>query len=170
MSIPTVTTERLVMRAHRSEDADAYAAMSADDEVMRWVGGTMDRPTAWRSMATIVGHWTLRGYGRWALEVRDTGELAGNAGLWYPDGWPGVEVGWTLAREHWGRGYATEAAGAALAWGWRNLDLDRIISVIDPVNERSQAVARRIGSRPTDEVFDYRGQRIQIWEVLRPSA
>ena len=168
--IPTLITERLVMRGHRAEDADAFAATSADDEVMRWVGGTMDRPTAWRHMATLVGHWSLRGYGRWALELRDTGELVGNAGLWYPEGWPDTEVGWTLAREHWGHGYATEAAKAALDWGWRELDLDRIVSIIAPANERSQAVARRLGSRPTDEVFDYEGLRATVWEALRPDA
>jgi RimJ/RimL family protein N-acetyltransferase len=170
MTIPDLRTERLLMRGHRAEDADAFVAMAADDEVMRWVGGTMDRPTAWRHMATLVGHWTLRGFGRWALELRETGELVGHAGLWYPEGWPGIEVGWTLARGHWGQGYASEAARAALDWGWRELDATRIISVIEPANERSQAVARRIGSHPTKEVFEYSGKRLTVWEAIRPGA
>lgn len=168
MTIPTIPTERLVMRGHRAADAEAYVALCADEEVMRWVGGTMDRPSAWRHMAAQLGHWALRGYGRWALELRATGELAGHAGLWHPDGWPDVEVGWTLGRSHWGEGYASEAARAALDWAWRETPFDRIISIIDPANERSQGVARRIGARPTDEVFEIGGVRAVVWETLRP--
>jgi RimJ/RimL family protein N-acetyltransferase len=168
--IPELRTERLVMRGHRADDADAFAELSADDEVMRWVGGPMERGRAWRHMATLVGHWELRGYGRWALEVRETGELVGHAGLWCPEGWPGIEVGWTLARAHWGSGLATEAARASLEWGWRELGLDRVISLIDPGNLRSQAVARRIGAHPTDEVFHYEEAQLTVWETLRPSG
>jgi RimJ/RimL family protein N-acetyltransferase len=168
MNVPTLTTERLLLRPLRHEDTDAFAALCADDEVMRWLGGTMDRHTAWRHMATLAGHWPLRGYGRWAVEERESGELAGHVGLWFPEGWPAIEVGWALARPAWGRGIASEAARASLDYAWSEVGLDRVISLIDPTNERSQSVARKIGERPTDEHFDFKGTRLTIWEILRP--
>ncbi|MDQ3934543.1 MAG: GNAT family N-acetyltransferase [Actinomycetota bacterium] len=166
--IPAIETERLLLRAFRHEDTDAFAALCADDEVMRWVGGTMERGRAWRHMAALTGHWTLRGYGRWAVEIRATGELAGHVGLWFPEGWPAIEVGWTLARAAWGQGIATEAATASLDYAWREVGLDRVISLIDPANERSQSVARKLGMRPTDERFVFDDTVLTIWEALRP--
>jgi RimJ/RimL family protein N-acetyltransferase len=168
--IPTIETEQLVMRAFTNADTDAFAALCADDEVMRWLGGTMDRNRAWRHMATLVGHWRLHGFGRWALELRETGELVGHVGLWFPEGWPAIEVGWVVARQAWGRGIAPEAARATLDYAWDEAGLDRVIHLIDPVNERSQSVARKIGSRPTDERFDFAGKQLTIWEKLRPRA
>ena len=167
-TIPEIVTERLRLRPLRDADIDAYAAICADDEVMRWVGGTMDRPTAWRHMAAVAGHWLLRGYGRWAVDVRATGELAGHVGLWYPEGWPAIELGWTLARSAWGNGYATEAAVAGLDYAWGEVGLERVVSLIDPANERSQSVARKLGMRPTAETFHFGGGALTIWEVLRP--
>ena len=168
MEIPTLTTERLVMRPFRQDDIDAFAAMCADEEVMSWLGGTMDRNTAWRHMATLTGHWRLRGYGRWALELLETGELAGHVGLWFPETWPAIEIGWALARNAWGSGIATEAARASLEYAWTEAGLDRVIHLINPENERSQSVARKIGSRPTDEHFQLNGYDLVIWEQLRP--
>ena len=167
-AIPTLQTERLVLRPFRQEDTDAFAALCADDEVMRWLGGTMDRPIAWRHMATLTGHWRLHGFGRWAIEERDSGEFAGHVGLWYPEGWPAIEIGWALTRRAWGRGIATEAAQASLDYAWNEVGLDRVIHLIDPANERSQSVARKLGSQPTDEHFDFGPLRTTIWEVFRP--
>src|SRR5215470_13677785 len=111
----TLGTERLSLRMFRESDLDAYAGMCADPEVMRYPARKpMTRAEAWRNMAMVLGHWQLRGYGLWAVEDRESGLLAGRAGLWRPEGWPGLEVGWTLRREFWGRGYATEAGRAAL--------------------------------------------------------
>jgi RimJ/RimL family protein N-acetyltransferase len=171
VNVPVLTTERLVMREPAESDLDAVAAICADPEVMRWLGSEpLDRAESWRRMAYLVGHWRLRGFGQWALERRDTGECIGQAGLYRPEGWPGTEVGWTLAREHWGGGFATEAARAALDWGWRELrDLERIVSVIAPSNERSTAVARRLGMTDSGERFDFRDHRHVVWELLRPA-
>lgn len=170
MNVPALTTERLVMRELVESDLDGIAALYADPEVMRWLGGDLlDRAEAWRRIAFLIGHWRLRGFGQWALERRDTGELAGYAGLFRPEGWPGIEVGWTLARGHWGNGYATEAARAALGWGWQELDVDRIVSLIVPKNERSTAVARRLGMSDSGERFDHRGHHHVVWELLRPA-
>jgi RimJ/RimL family protein N-acetyltransferase len=143
--IPAVLTERLLLRAFGEDDLDAYAAMLADEEVVRFVGGLQSREDAWRNMALLLGHWTLRGYGWWAVCDRSTGALLGRCGLWFPEGWPELEVGWAFARSAWGNGYATEAATAAIAWGAAELGLRRIASVIDPANTRSRAVAERLG-------------------------
>ena len=108
-------TERLILRMFRDSDFDAYAEMCGDTEVMKYLGGpTMTRSEAWRSMAMVVGHWQLRGFGLWAVEERRAGCLVGRVGCWRPEGWPGLEIAWTLRRAFWGQGYATEAARAAL--------------------------------------------------------
>ena len=103
---------------------------------------------AWRDMAIMAGHWALKGFGHWALEERDSGELVGRAGLYLPPDWPEVEVGWTVARPHWGKGYAPEAARAACEWGRRELALDHVISLIHPSNARSIRVAQKLGEQP----------------------
>jgi RimJ/RimL family protein N-acetyltransferase len=147
VNVPELRTERLVMRGFRDQDLDEWAALSSDPEVTRWVGhpNGVTRETAWRLMAYFVGHWELRGCGQWALVQRETGELIGRAGLFYPEGWPGLEVGWLVGRAHWGRGYAPEAGRAALDWARTDLGADRVISLIDEHNERSQRVAEKLG-------------------------
>ncbi|HZW31265.1 MAG TPA: GNAT family N-acetyltransferase [Isosphaeraceae bacterium] len=139
-------TERLVLRMFRESDLDAYAAMLGDPEVMRYLApNPMTRAEAWRNMAMVLGHWQLRGFGLWALEERASGLLVGRAGCWLPEGWPGFEVGWALRRECWGRGYATEAARAAVHHAFTALGQTRVISLIRPDNARSIAVAARLG-------------------------
>lgn len=147
--VPRLLTERLVLRAFRPSDVGAYAHICADPEVMRHLGGRVwSRTESWRHMATMLGHWTLRGYGSWAVERREDGAFLGRVGCIEPDGWPGFEVGWTLGREHWGHGYATEAATAALRWARDVLGKDRVVHLIADDNERSAAVARRLGALP----------------------
>jgi RimJ/RimL family protein N-acetyltransferase len=145
--VPELRTERLLMRGWREDDFEQYAAICADREVMRWHGEPrgLEAPEAWKSLAMWVGHWELRGFGHWLLELPDTGELVGRAGLYYPAGFPGVEVGWTVSRAHWGRGYAPEAARAACEWGHRERGLDHIISLIEPANTSSIRVAEKLG-------------------------
>ena len=143
--IPRLETPRLVLRAWQHSDIEAYAPMLADADVMRFLGGPVDRAEAWRRMAQHAGHWSLRGYGNWAIERRADGALLGRAGLWEPDGWPDLELGWMLARAAWGHGYATEAARAALEWSWNTLAAERLISIVHAENEASARVARRLG-------------------------
>src|SRR6478609_391042 len=138
---PRLETPRLVMRGWRDEDLDAHAAMSADPEVQRYLEGVLDRVQSRRSMAFHTGHWVLRGYGNWVVERKSDGAVLGRVGLWNPEGWFGVEVGWKLARHAWGQGYATEAATAAITWGFDHLGVDRLISVINPENSASLSVA-----------------------------
>jgi RimJ/RimL family protein N-acetyltransferase len=146
-TVPRVVTPRLLLREWRAADAEPHAAMCADPEVMRHLGGTLGGPESRKQMAEHAGHWTARGYGKWAVERRDTGEWIGRVGLWDPPDWPEVEVGWTLARAAWGRGYATEAAAAAIGWAWAELACRRVVSLIESDNAASIAVARRLDMR-----------------------
>ena len=162
---PILSTARLKLRQFRGADWDAYAAMCADPEVMRHIGagGPLSRDDAWRSMAGMLGHWTLRGYGMWAVEERDTGRLVGRAGFIDPPGWPGFELGWLLGREHWGRGYAREAAQAALFVAFRILGRVSAISLIRPANERSIRLAEALGAIQGEPLDDFMGGPVQVW-------
>ena len=157
-------TRRLLLRAPREDDLDAWAALHADFEVMRWLGRerALDRDEAWRELAYLLGHWELRGFGQWVLERLDTGELVGRAGLYLPEGWPGLEVGWTLARPSWGKGFATEAGHASLDWAFAELDTDHVISLIAPGNERSRRVAERLGETYEGRTRDARAPRAHL--------
>jgi RimJ/RimL family protein N-acetyltransferase len=148
--VPELRTERLLMRGWGDSDLDAWAAIAADPEVMRWVGSPkgMDREEAWRHLAYLAGHWVLRGFGLWAVEERETGQLVGRVGLLYPEGWPGLEVGWLVTRSRWGRGYAAEAARASMDWARAELGADHLISLIADENERSARVAEKLGMAP----------------------
>ena len=146
LDIPVLRTERLVLRGLREDDLDQFTAVFSDERVYRWFGGDAPaRDDMWRSMAMHLGHWALRGYGQWALELADTGALIGRAGLWRPEGWPGLEVGWAVSAEHWRRGYASEAGAAALRWAFEHLDTDEVISVTLPDNTASRGVMEKIG-------------------------
>ena len=164
----TLLTERLRLRPFRDEDIDAYAAMSADPEVMRYLGdrSPLSRDDAWRQMAMFAGHWQLRGFGVWAVEERASGSFVGRVGLHYPEGWPDREVAWTLARPFWGRGFALEAARAALAHAFETLDWRRAISMVDPANHRSIRVAERLGERREGEIT-LRGHRLLLYAIDR---
>lgn len=170
MDAVQLETDRLTLRMWREEtDFEAYAKMTADPEVMRFLGGqTFNRMEAWRNMAFHVGHWELRGYGHWAVEEKATGEFAGRIGFMNPVGWPAFEIGWTLAREFWGRGYATEGAHRALAYAFDELDKEHVISLIDPRNKNSIKVAERLGETQegTVELF---GREVLIYGIDRPA-
>ncbi len=169
--IPIIETERLILRGWKPEDFEAHARFMADPDVVRYLSGeTLSRNDAWRNMATIVGHWMLRGYGFWALERKSDGAFVGRCGLWNPEGWPALEVGWTLGKEYWGQGYASEAACAALDFAFLTQNVDRMISIIDTRNIASQKVAERLG--------ETRGERreltiagkifiVDIWSISR---
>lgn len=166
--MPRLETARLILREWQATDADAYAVLTADPEVMRYTGGVMDPEQSWRSMALHAGHWTLRGYGNWVAERASDGEFLGRVGLWNPEGWLGLEIGWTLARNAWGNGYATEAARAAMYWAWTALNTPRLISVIHPDNTASARVAERLGMAWLRSE-DLRGQTVSVFGIERPA-
>jgi RimJ/RimL family protein N-acetyltransferase len=141
-------TERLVLRPFRASDIDAYAALCADPEVMKFLsasGNPISRADAWRQMAMYLGHWALRGFGTWAVEERQSGDFVGRVGLHYPEGWPDRELGWTIARRFWGRGYAGEAARAAIDHAFGALDWSHLVSLVHADNHRSARLAERLG-------------------------
>ena len=152
IEIPTLTTERLILRGYRESDAHAIAALHGNPEVIKFLSpdgepepGLAD---AWEHIAKHVGHWALKGCGKWAVDERATGRFVGRVGLYDPPyDWPGLELGWTLTRDCWGKGYATEAARAALAWGFETFKANEIISAIHPDNAASIRVAVRLGER-----------------------
>lgn len=144
--IPTVMTERLVLRAFEETDLDAYAALNVDPEMGRYLWGTSDRASTWRGMASLVGHWHLRGYGMWALADRSTRQFLGRAGLYNAEGWPGIEMAWSVARSHWNRGLATEAGRAVLRYAFEVVGVDHVISLIHPDNAASIRVAEKLGA------------------------
>ena len=94
-----------------------------------------------------MGHWQMRGYGHWAVEEKASGRMIGRIGFLNPEGWPGFEIGWTLASHAWGKGYATEGGKRALAYAFKELDQRHVISLIHPDNKPSMRVAERLGEK-----------------------
>jgi RimJ/RimL family protein N-acetyltransferase len=169
MTDVVLETDRLILRMWQENDFDSYARICADPDVMRYLGGkVLSRAEAWRHMALMIGHWHLRGYGHWAVEEKETGTFAGRIGFFNPDGWPGFEIGWTLGREFWGKGYATEGARRALAYAFDELGKKHVISLIHPENLASIRVAERLGEKPegTAEIL---GTQVLVYGVDRPT-
>ena len=143
-----IRTERLLLRRWREADREPFAALNADPAVMEHLQGLMSRERSDDFLDRIEAHWREHGWGLWAVEVPGVAPFVGYVGLWpadYVTGAPMVEVGWRLAREQWGRGYATEAAREALRVGFTEIGLDEIVSFTVPQNRRSIAVMERIG-------------------------
>ena len=142
-----IETSRLILRPIRWEDFDAWAAFMADPNATRFLGGAQPRPLAWRTMMTMAGAWYLRQPSMFSVVEKASRRWVGRLGPWMPDGWPGPEVGWSIIRECWGRGYAVEGATAAIDWAFEHLGWSEVIHSIAPRNHASQSVARKLGSR-----------------------
>lgn len=144
-----IHTERLILRHWTAADRAPFAEMNADPEVMRWFPATLSRAESDALADRIDGHFDAHAWGLWALEVADTGEFAGFTGLARPrfeaHFTPAVEIGWRLPRWAWGRGYATEAARAGLAYAFGTLELDEVVSFTPAGNRPSRAVMERLG-------------------------
>ena len=157
---PAIATERLVLRRWRESDREPFAALNADPVVMEHYPGVLDRAASDAMIDRVEAGFDRRDFGLWAVEVPGVAPLAGFVGLSEPSFeahfTPVIEVGWRLAREHWGRGYATEGAAAAAAFGFDTVGLDEIVSFAIPANERSIRVMERIGMShdPADD-FDH---------------
>ncbi|MCF6234650.1 MAG: GNAT family N-acetyltransferase, partial [Rhodobacteraceae bacterium] len=143
--IPTLTTNRLTLRAPCKADFDVFAEFFTSKRA-QYVGGPATQEQSWRMLATELGHWPLRGFGRWAVEETATGKFAGIIGPWYPLGWPEPEIGWDLMNGFEGYGYATEAALASLNYAYQTLGWKTAISLVSPPNAGSRRVAQRMGA------------------------
>jgi len=170
-----LVTARLRLRRWRDGDVDALAAINADPGVMRWIGdgSVRDRAATGAELAASQQLWRVRGFGRFAVEIRDTGELAGLTGMAVPDDvpevMPAVEIGWRFARAHWGRGFATEAAQAALQFAFTDAGLDRLVGVHVVGNDASARVMLKLGMRfqlaTTEVVY---GRPVHVYAIGRP--
>ncbi|MGF1647002.1 MAG: GNAT family N-acetyltransferase [Kineosporiaceae bacterium] len=168
LDIPTFTTERLRLTAFDEERHFEGVAAFFADPVSATYGGPCDRADAWRKFATYLGHWVIRGYGPWAVETRAAGEFVGIVGPWYPEGWPEPEITWALLPAQHGRGYATEAAGAALSAAYDVFGWTTATSVIASGNTPSIAVAERLGAVRQAEV-GYRYGAAYLYRHRPPS-
>jgi len=175
-----IETERLILRLPRSADFERYAELHANAEAARFIGGAMPRAAAWRKFLQMPGAWAVQGFGMFSIEDKASGEWLGQLGPWQPEGWPGTEVGWALHPSAWGKGYATEAAVAAIDWTFARLGWNEIIHCIDADNRPSQALAERLGSSvrgpsrlppPYDDVVvDVWCQSREQWLARREAA
>lgn len=161
--IPTLSTDRLTLRAFRPSDWDAFAAMEADPEVRRYRGNDLrTRPEVWATMQFALGQWALRGYGLFAIERTPDAAFIGFAGILHPAEWPEPELAYSLAQGAWGRGFATEAASAARAWAFARPGFSRLASFIIAGNARSVHVAEKLGATRDGTVM-IRGFEVERW-------
>jgi RimJ/RimL family protein N-acetyltransferase len=175
---PTLETARLLLRPASADDFEAYAAFMADPASAHFLGGVQNRSTAWRGLAQIVGSWTLRGFSMFSMIEKASGRWIGRAGPWFPEGWPGLEVGWAVVPFAQRRGYAREAACATIDWAFEELGWKEVIHCIDPSNEPSVALARSLGSElvrrgveapaPIVATWDLYGQTRAQWRERYP--
>ncbi|MCK6545243.1 GNAT family N-acetyltransferase [Myxococcota bacterium] len=170
-SVPEVHTERLVLRAWLDSDRAVFSAINADPRVMEHFPSVLTPDETAALVARIRAHWSSRGFGLWAVEAPGVAPFIGFVGLTVPrfeaSFTPCVEVGWRLAAEHWGRGFATEAARAALSFGFDALGLDEIVSFTVPANVRSLAVMARLGM-VRDPAADFDHPLLPAGHPLRP--
>ena len=159
--IPTLRTDRLILRAFRAADLDAVAAMQANPDVRRFLGGNLlSRDETWLLMARTLGQWALRGYGVYAVEVDET--WAGWAGVLHPLEWQEPELAYSLDQPFWGRGIATEAARTARDWAFARCGFTRLASFIAPDNVRSARVAEKLGA-VRESATTIRGVPVDWW-------
>lgn len=159
-----IESARLVLRCFRDSDWRALHELYADPECTRFtLGRTLSEGESWRAMASMVGHWQLRGYGPYAVEAKADGTVLGTVGLWFPNDWPEPEIKWAISRRHWGQGYASEAVRAAQQMAHLHVPETALISLIHGDNLASIRLARAVGATLEHE-REFRGGR---WELYR---
>ncbi len=174
---PTIETARLILRPPVAEDFDGFCAFHSDAAAMKHLGGTLTPPVVWRTMRSGVGAWALDGFHMFSVLDKATGAWMGRIGALYPHGWPAREVGWGLMSQYWGRGFAVEAAVAAMDYVINDLGWDDVIHTIAPDNLASTGVARKLGSHNrgpgrlpdpyADHAVDIWGQTAAQWRINR---
>ncbi|MEM7520361.1 MAG: GNAT family N-acetyltransferase [Pseudomonadota bacterium] len=152
--IPTLETERLILRAPAARDHGVLAEFFASDAT-RYVGSARTSEQTWRYLCEVIGHWHVRGFGRWMVTLRGDDTAIGLVGLHYPMGWPDREIGWYIWNGN-GQGYAREAGRAARVHAYETLGWDTAISMIDMGNDASVRVAEALGATRQPD-FDYPG-------------
>ncbi|MEY4577181.1 MAG: hypothetical protein RL701_1884 [Pseudomonadota bacterium] len=174
---PTLETPRLLLRPPAAQDFEAFVACMADVRVAQHLGGVQSRELAWRSFAMFAGAWTLNGFSLFSVVEKASGRWVGRVGPWMPEGWPGPEVGWAIIADAQRRGYAKEAASAALDWAFDSLGWREVVHCIEPRNAASIATARSLGSvlvrsgvrapQPLNVTWDVYAQTREHWRARR---
>ncbi|RVT85812.1 N-acetyltransferase [Rhodobacteraceae bacterium CCMM004] len=168
VEIPTFETARLRLRAPRWDDFDTYVAFLASPR-SEGVGGPYTRDEAFPRFCTLIGHWHMRGYGRWLVADRETDAPLGIVGPMFPEGWPEPEIAWSVFDGAEGRGIAHEAALFARAYAYDVLGWATVISCTAPGNTRSEALARRMGA-VHDGVCQHPHGPLTVWRHPAPAA
>lgn len=169
LHIPTIETARLRLRAPMLSDFEAYAAFRQSERT-RILGGPSDRDEAFLMICALVGHWQMRGFGRWMVADRESDAPLGVVGLYYPDGWPEHELGWQVFDAAEGKGIAHEAALAARDYAYESLGWTRLVSLILPQNTRSIALALRMGCAREGQFGHPSFGAMDIWRHLPPGG
>jgi RimJ/RimL family protein N-acetyltransferase len=163
----TIATKRLLLRPMAAEHFEAHARIVGDPDVMRYIlDDPMTRAQAWWNIARYVGHWRIRGYGMYAAIEKSSGDMIGHMGFLNAEGGRGFELGWILAREAWGKGYASEGTRALVAYAFDDLNQSEIVCVINAQNARSIVVAERLGAALAHEEIEG-GKKLRIYRILR---
>lgn len=161
-------TERLLLRQFRIDDWDEMARYYGDEQITKYTSGKpLSRNESWRSIACMIGHWQIHGYGPYAMTDKKTRQLIGVTGFWYPGGWPEPEIKWGLMREHWGKGLASEAAREVLRTAAEHLPDIPFISLIHHENQASINLALALGAEFEKEI-DFWWGRFRIYRHSRP--
>ncbi|WP_329585167.1 GNAT family N-acetyltransferase [Streptomyces sp. NBC_01362] len=163
-----IETERLLLRPLRVSDLDVFIELHADPLVNRFVGA-FSRQQALERLTGIERQWDERGHGLCAIELKSSGTFVGRSGLQYWEQFDEVELGWTLRADHWGHGYATEAAQSCLDWGFATLENDYFTALMRPGNEASVKVAERLGFSPRRE-DQLQGSPVTVYALDRPTS
>lgn len=167
---PRLETERLILRLPLAEDFEPWAAYMADPDASKFIGGPQERPVAWRGFLQVAGAWLLQGFSMFSVVEKSSGRWIGRLGPWWPEGWPGSEVGWGLIPEAQGKGYATEGSAATIDWAFDTLGWTEVVHTIAPDNHPSRAVAQRLGStilRQATMPAPYEHISVDVWGQSR---
>lgn len=143
--VPLLETERLILREPRAEDFPVYRAFFADEEASQAYGGPLSDGQAWRVLATDIGHWALRGYGRWAVTLKNNGEMIGGCGLWWPEAYPRSELTWWIIPSARQKGYAREASQVAIRFGYDELGWDMVETHMNDENIAARKLVESLG-------------------------
>ena len=162
-----IETQRLVLRTFKEDDWIDLHQLYSDPKCTQYtIQRTLTEGESWRTMAGMIGHWQLRGYGPYAVEEKSTGKVLGPVGLWYPNDWPEPEIKWAIARSFWGQGYASEAALAVKQMAASYVPDISLISLIFSQNERSRRVATALGAKFEREI-EFRGLVAHVFRHCR---
>lgn len=169
IDIPTLQTERLTLRMPLPKDFETYADFCASERSI-FVGGPFNRSASFGRLSALIGHWHLRGFGRWLVADRETDEALGVVGPFYPEGWPEPEIAWTVFEAAEGRGVAYEASFAARQFAYEQLGWNTVISLIDAKNERSAVLAKRLGAT-LERTYDHADfGKMNVWRHPAPET